>query len=150
MIVLNMKYFPHIYMFYTMFMLSLPKMNSFSYEHNRRKILYCCEALKILYTMKKVLLLEPLWENYEALNFSNTFPTEKPFNYNPLKLMSWHKARQVLCLNVPLIITIILCMRTIVNIKHGFPSCCFKFLVHSWTIMFFIGVKTPLHIQHKH
>jgi len=31
---------------------------------------------------KKALLLEPLWKNYEALNFSNTFPMKKLFNYN--------------------------------------------------------------------
>jgi len=39
------------------------------------------------YTMKeKALLLETLGKNYEASKFSNTFPMERPFNYNALKL----------------------------------------------------------------
>jgi len=51
------------------------------------KFLYWCEASKMAYTVKqKALLLELLWEKYEVLKFSNTFPIEKPFNYNPLNL----------------------------------------------------------------
>jgi len=64
--------------------------------------------------------------------FFNTFPMEKPFNYKPLKFTCWHKAGQVSCPNASSIITMILCTKIIVNIKHGFPSrccCLFKFLV---------------------
>jgi len=90
--------------------------------------LYCREALKMPHTMnKEALLSEQLWKKYKALKFCNTFPMEKPFNYNPLKLTCWHKARQVSCPNASSVITIILCTKIIVNIKHGFPShcCCF-------------------------
>jgi len=92
-------------------------------------LLYCHEALEMLHTInEKVLLSEQLWKNYEALKFCNTFPMEKLFNYNPLKLTCWHKARQVLHPNASSIITIILCTKIIVNIKRGFPSCgcCFS------------------------
>jgi len=51
------------------------------------KFLYCLEALKMPQTMsEKALLLEQLQKKYEALKFCNTFPMEKPFKYNPLKL----------------------------------------------------------------
>jgi len=66
--------------------------------------------------------MKELWT--EALKFSNTFPMEKPFNYNSLKLTCWHKARQVSHPNTSSIITIILCTKIIMNIKRGFPSCC--------------------------
>ena len=36
-------------------------------------------------TIKKALLLEPALESYEFSKFSNTFPVEKPFKFNPLK-----------------------------------------------------------------
>jgi len=57
------------------------------------------------HTMKKKALPSELpWKKYEALKFSNTFPMEKLFNYNALKLMCWYKARQVLHPNASSII----------------------------------------------
>jgi len=106
-------------------------------------------------------------------NFFNILPIEKPFNYNPFNLMSKQvlaKAIQMLCPNMSPTIVIILCMKIIVNIKHGFPSCCCCFQVlgrATYTISitsvslnlntqqihgqecFFLGIKTLFHIQHK-
>jgi len=52
--------------------------------------IYLCylhiEFAKIFILPWSPLNVELLWKNYEALNFSNTFPMKKPFNYNPLKL----------------------------------------------------------------
>ena len=39
---------------------------------------------------QEALQLEPVLGSYEACKFSHTFPMEKPFNYNPLKLPSEH------------------------------------------------------------
>ena len=39
---------------------------------------------------QEALQLEPVLESYEACEFSNTFPMEKPFNYSPLNLLSWN------------------------------------------------------------
>ena len=37
---------------------------------------------------KKALQLEPVLGSYGAFKFSHTFPVEKPFKYNPLKVPS--------------------------------------------------------------
>ena len=39
---------------------------------------------------QKALQLEPVLGSYGACKFSYIFPVEKPFNYNPLKLLSRH------------------------------------------------------------
>ena len=53
--------------------------------------LYHCEAHQMPEVIKqKVLQLEPVLGSYGACKFSHTFPVEKPFNYNPLKLSSQH------------------------------------------------------------
>jgi len=111
---------------------------------SEEKFIYCREALKMPHTMnKKELLLEQLWKKYESLKFSNTFPMEKSSNYNLLKLPCYHKARQVVCPSTSSIITIVLCMKITVNIKHGFPSLCcwfFEFLVELlYTTKFYVG-----------
>ena len=115
---------------FTTFAVRFPKWirYNFCYKHRWRKILSFREALQMLY----------------ASNFSNTFSMEKLFNYNPLKLTCWHKVRQVLHPNVSSIITIILCTNIIVNIKHGFSSCCcvlFKFLVELYHLHNFSKCK---------
>ena len=38
--------------------------------------------------IKEALQLEPAPGSYGAFKFSHTFPMEKPFKYNPLKLPS--------------------------------------------------------------
>ena len=50
-------------------------------------MLYRREARQMPERIKQeALQLEPVLGSYEAFNFSHTFPMEKPFNYNPLKL----------------------------------------------------------------
>ena len=66
-------------------------LNNFQWEHATLNILYYCEARQMLEMMKQeALQLEPVLGSYEACKFSHTFPMEKPFNYNPLKLPSEH------------------------------------------------------------
>ena len=53
--------------------------------------LYDCEACQMPDMInQKVLQLEPVLGNYGACKLSHTFPKEKPFNFNPLKLPSKH------------------------------------------------------------
>ena len=48
------------------------------------------ETIKQKAIKQKTLQLEPVLESYGPCKFSHTFPMEKPFNYNPLKLASKH------------------------------------------------------------
>jgi len=74
------------------------------------------------------------WNHF---NFHYEHRIRKKFYTTLWKLVCWHKVIQVSCLSVSsistiILCTIILCTKIIVNIKHGFPSCCccfFKFLV---------------------
>ena len=51
--------------------------------------LYHCETRQMPEIMKQeALQLEPVLGSYEACKFSHTFPMEKLFNYNSLKLPS--------------------------------------------------------------
>ena len=45
---------------------------------------------------KEALQLEPMFGSYRAFMFSHTFPMEKPFNCNPLKLPSLTHVRDAL------------------------------------------------------
>ena len=59
------------------------------FNNFQKKFLYHHEACQIPEMMKQELLqLEPVLGSYGDSKFSHTFPTEKPFNYSPLKLLS--------------------------------------------------------------
>jgi len=64
------------------------------------KFLYCHEALKMPHTMnKKAPLLKQLWKKYEALKFSNTFPIEKPYNFDKYKSLQLTNTQTALFLS---------------------------------------------------
>ena len=53
--------------------------------------LHDCKAHQMPEMIKqKALQLEPVLGSYGACKFSHIFSVEKPFNYNPLKLLSEH------------------------------------------------------------
>ena len=65
--------------------------NNFREERATLIFLYHREARQMPEMIKhKALQLEPVLESYGACKFSHIFPMEKPFNYNPLKLVSEH------------------------------------------------------------